>query len=342
MRQATVRRIFLCCIVLMFACRTKLQAQDPQYSQYYANALYLSPAFAGADQNSRAIFATRYQWPGLDAAFVSNTFSADHFFTHYKSGIGLIATTDYFTAAKMRSSEIGAIYAFQTKLFRKVVFRPALQLSYVSRSIDFGKLTFGSQYNNKGFQGGSTHENFNNNTVAYLDVSAGGLVYSNNYWIGFSTHHLNTPDQSFIKGESALPIKVSLYGGYKFSFTPEWRKKHINPDEDKSITATFLYKAQGKSDQLDIGVYGRYNVAVVGLWYRGIPVKLYEGESSNNDAMVFLIGFVHNGFSMGYSYDYTISKLGRTSAGSHELTLSYAIKNKPSKKIQKRPVCPKF
>lgn len=78
-------KTFSCCILLIFVCVSKSHAQDPQYSQYYANALYLSPAFAGADQNSRAIFATRYQWPGLDAAFVSNTFSADHFFTRYKS-----------------------------------------------------------------------------------------------------------------------------------------------------------------------------------------------------------------------------------------------------------------
>jgi hypothetical protein len=30
-------------------------------------------------------------------------------------------------------------------------------------------------------------------------------------------------------------------------------------DEEKSITPTFMYKMQGKSDQLDVGLYGQYN-----------------------------------------------------------------------------------
>ncbi|WMJ75681.1 type IX secretion system membrane protein PorP/SprF [Cytophagaceae bacterium ABcell3] len=47
------------------------KAQSPQFSQYYANALYPNPAFAGADYTS--IFASRYQWHGLAASYFSNT-----------------------------------------------------------------------------------------------------------------------------------------------------------------------------------------------------------------------------------------------------------------------------
>lgn len=320
----------------------KLYAQDPQYSQYYANALYLSPSFAGAQENSRGIFATRYQWPGLDASFVSNTISVDHYIHKYKSGIGFIATSDLSTAAKLRSTEAGLIYAFQAKISKNVVFRPALQVSYVNRNINFSSLTFGSQYTNNGFAGGATNEPGSVPSVSYLDFSTGGLLYAKNYWIGVSANHLNTPEQSFMKGQSPLPIKASVFGGYKFSFTPEWKKKHVNPDEEKSITPTFLYKMQGKSDQLDIGLYGQYNALIVGFWYRGIPIKLYAPERSNHDALVFLIGFMYNGFSGGYSYDYTISKLTGMSGGAHELTLAYGFKSKKAKQIQKRLPCPKF
>lgn len=325
-----------------FVCSLCVFAQDPQYSQSYANALYLSPAFAGAEQNTRGIFATRYQWPGIDASFISNTFSADHYIDRYKSGIGFIATSDLSTAAKLHSTEAGMIYAFQADISKKIVFRPALQLSYVNRSINFNRLTFGSQYNNDGFAGGASNESSNIPTVSYLDVSAGGLLYAKNYWVGISVNHLNTPEQSFMKGQSPLPIKASLFGGYKFSFTPEWKKKHVNPNEEKSLTPTFIYKMQGKSDQLDIGLYGQYNALVVGFWYRGIPVKLYAPERTNHDALVFLAGFLHKGFAFGYSYDYTLSKLAGISGGAHELTLSYGFKTKKAKRIQKRAVCPKF
>jgi type IX secretion system PorP/SprF family membrane protein len=304
--------------------------------------LYLSPAFAGSEENTRAIVTSRYQWPGLDASYLYNTVSFDHYFSNYKSGIGIIANTDFSTASKLKSNNAGIIYSYQADISKHTVFRPALQISYVNRSLDFNQLSFGSQYDDNGFKGGATNEQFTTDNISYADISTGGLLYSKNYWIGFSAHHLNRPNESFMKGESRLPTKTSIFGGYKFSFTPEWRKKHVNPYEEKSISPTFLYKIQGKSDQFDIGLYGRYNTLVVGMWYRGIPVKLYKPEKTNHDAIIFLIGIIHKGFQLGYSFDYTISKLTSRSGGSHEISLSYGFKTKTKKKIQKRPACPKF
>lgn len=318
------------------------KAQDPQYSQFYANALYLSPAFAGAEQNTRAIVATRYQWPSLDASFFTYTASFDHFFSRYKSGIGAIITSDVATAAKLKTTELGIQYAYQAVISKKLVFRPALQISYASRTIDYSRLTFGAQYTDDGFKGGSTNETLNQRSISYADISSGGILYSDHYWVGFSAHHMNQPNQSFLAGESRLPAKFSFFGGYKISFTPAWRKRYIDPEEEKSITPTFLYKMQGKSDQLDIGLYGRYNKAIVGFWYRGLPVKVYKPERSNHDALVFLVGFIHKGFNVGYSYDVTISKLTVASGGSHEITLAYSIKHKKKKKIMKMLPCPKF
>jgi type IX secretion system PorP/SprF family membrane protein len=334
-------KVILTLIWTLF-CSLQILAQDPQYSQSYGNALYLSPAFAGAQENTRGIFATRYQWPRLDASFISNTISMDHYVNRYKSGIGFIATSDLSTASTLHSTEAGLIYAFQAEISKKIVFRPAIQLSYVNRSINFNRLTFGSQYNNDGFIGGTSNEASNIPTVSYMDISTGGLLYTKKYWVGISVNHLNTPNQSFIKGQSILPIKASLFGGYTFSFTTEWHKKYVNPEEEKSITPTFLYKMQGKSDQLDIGLYGQYNALIVGFWYRGIPMKVYAPEKTNYEALIFLVGFIHNGFTMGYSYDYTISKLAGISGGAHELTVTYGFKTKKTKRIQKRLPCPKF
>ncbi|HVD96846.1 MAG TPA: type IX secretion system membrane protein PorP/SprF [Cytophagaceae bacterium] len=319
-----------------------LQAQDPQFSQFYANSLYLSPAFAGAQQNTRGIFTARYQWPALDASFFTYTASFDHYFDQYHSGVGVIFNSDLATAANLRTTEAGIQYAFQANLSKKLVFRPGLQISYVARNIDYSKLTFGAQYTDDGFVGGSSNETLLKNHVSYADISSGGLLYSEKFWLGFSANHMNTPNQSFYGQQSNLPAKFSFFGGMKFSFTPAWRKRYINPDEDKSITPTVLYKMQGKSDQLDIGLYARYNHLVVGSWYRGIPIKLYKPERTNNDALIFLIGFVHKGLNIGYSYDLTISKLTMASGGSHEITVIYSIAHKPKKKIMKRLPCPDF
>ncbi|MFA9210006.1 MAG: type IX secretion system membrane protein PorP/SprF, partial [Yersinia sp. (in: enterobacteria)] len=39
---------------------------------------------------------------------------------------------------------------------------------------------------------------------------------------------------------------------------------------ERSITPAFIYKAQGKFDQLDVGMYLTYEPVVFGLWYRGL------------------------------------------------------------------------
>ncbi|WMJ73336.1 type IX secretion system membrane protein PorP/SprF [Cytophagaceae bacterium ABcell3] len=323
----------------------QLQAQVPQYSQYYANALFLSPSFAGADYSTRGIMAARYQWPGLHASYISNTVSVDHYIPEYNSGVGLIINSDIITPANLRTTDVGIAYSYEIGITKNIVFRPGLQMSYVHRRIDFNRLTFGSQYTDNGFIGGSSSEDPNNPAIAYLDFASGGVIMSETFWAGISVHHMNRPNQTFINGESRLPAKFSVFGGYKFMLTPDWKRRYVNPDEEVSISPTFMYKSQGKSDQLDIGVYARYNTFITGLWYRGIPVKVYSPDRTNYEAIVVLVGYIYNNLQVGYSYDFTTSKLSMATWGSHELTLSYRIaksKKKKQRPIQKRPACPKF
>ncbi|MFT4523977.1 MAG: hypothetical protein ACI85F_000118, partial [Bacteroidia bacterium] len=49
-------------------------AQDPQFTQFYANPLYLNPAFAGSKRCPRVVMNYRNQWPAISGTFV--TYSA--------------------------------------------------------------------------------------------------------------------------------------------------------------------------------------------------------------------------------------------------------------------------
>ncbi|MCF8379375.1 MAG: type IX secretion system membrane protein PorP/SprF [Bacteroidales bacterium] len=44
---------------------TGVSGQDPQFTQFYANKLYLAPSFAGAVQMDRVSSSYRNQWPSL-------------------------------------------------------------------------------------------------------------------------------------------------------------------------------------------------------------------------------------------------------------------------------------
>jgi type IX secretion system PorP/SprF family membrane protein len=144
--------------------------------------------------------------------------------------------------------------------------------------------------------------------------------------------------------DSRLPIKYSLHGGYNFYLQNRYRRRK---EDAKVIIPTFMYKAQGKFDQLDIGIYYLQSSFLLGVWYRGIPIKS-DYKIYNRDALDIQLGVKLNEFSFTYSYDFTISKLSMINThGSHEVSLIYNFcldwpkRRKPPKHVRKLP-CPDF
>jgi len=332
--------LFIICLIYF---NNQISAQDIQFSQFYANVLYLNPAFAGSAHQTRVIGHQRLQWPRLDAKYITSSFSVDHFFTKARSGLGIMILRDIQGSNIISSTELSIQYSYELIISSKLAFRAGAQGTYASRYVNYTYLKFPDQYTVDGFTGQSTQEPFGYNKVNYFDVSVGGILYSGNFWAGLSLYHINTPNQSFYGDVSNLPMKAMFVGGYKFYLKKE-SDRSKDEDSDITLTPTFNYKSQGKSDQMDIGLYGIHYRVMLGLWYRGIPVKQYHKGLQNNESIVCLIGWKCKGLRLGYSYDFTVSKLnlGRT-GGSHEINITYVF-NKPAKKkkIIKKIPCPDF
>lgn len=340
-------------IFVIFFCVMSLavQAQDPQYSQFYASPLYLNPAFAGSAFAPRAIVNYRNQWPALSANFITSSFSFDYYFDKVNSGGGLLVTNDA-QFSNLRSLDIGLQYAYQLKINDDLFVRAGLQASSVTRSANFYSLTFGDQLSNRGPNGQPTLDPVANvgPQVKYFDFSSGILAYSRQFWAGLAVHHINRPDQSFISNEiSRLPMKISVQAGYKIHLADYAVGNGLGSqiDREVSISPAILYKRQGKFDQLDAGVYFTYEPLVLGLWYRGIPIRQYKPGINNHDAAIVLIGYRQDALSVGYSYDATISTLGFASGGSHEISIAYQfdniIKQKKHRPYKKKELsCPRF
>ncbi len=324
--------------------------QDVQFSQFYSAPLYLNPAFTGATQLTRIGSNYRSQWPALDANFVTLSAYADHFIEDINSGIGILIQTDREGLVGLQSTSFSGLYSYQLPISKVFTVRAGVSAGYVSRDINFSNLTFGDQFDADGFITGPTAESFSTGERKdYFDMGLGALVYSNNAWLGVSNSHTTQPNQSLIGQESKLPMKWSVHGGYKFFLKSGIINHGLTAEkQERSITPTFQYKKQGQFNQLDLGLYFTFEPIIIGAWYRGFPFK-QVGDFTNNEAIVLLLGYSKrtrdNILNIGYSYDITISKLGASSGGAHEFSISYAWftgdPRKPPKNVRLVP-CPDF
>ena len=97
-------------------------AQDIQYSQFYANVLYLNPAFAGNVHATRGVFHQRIQWPSLDAKYITSHVSVDTYFSEVNSGVGLMVYKDWQGSNTLSSVETALQYAYELHLSSKTFF----------------------------------------------------------------------------------------------------------------------------------------------------------------------------------------------------------------------------
>lgn len=315
--------------------------QDPQFSQFYAVPLYLSPSFAGSTDGSRVAMNYRIQWPEIPGAFQTFSASFDHYFPSAKSGVGFLFTSDRAGKGRLSSTNAGFQYSYNFNLTRKLEIKPGIHFYTSQRKVDYSRLMFGDQlYWNSST---SMDNYYTQPKTTYIDFAASCMAYTKRYWTGLKIDHLLTPNQSLINGESQsiIPRAYTIFGGYKFATNGRFGRY-----DEESLTLAFLYKSQGKFDQLDLGGYWSQQPLVIGLWYRGIPIlKKYKDGYANNDALVILAGYKIDDLSIGYSYDFTISRLMNSTGGAHELSIIFLFNQDQKVKKKRRHVivdCPKF
>src|SRR3954471_14318401 len=102
---------FVLLLITVTAC-TQLYAQDPQFTQFYANPLYLNPAFAGSVHCPRICLNYRNQWPALTGTFITTSASYDQQIAAISSGIGILVMTDNAGEGTLNTTDLSGIYSY--------------------------------------------------------------------------------------------------------------------------------------------------------------------------------------------------------------------------------------
>jgi type IX secretion system PorP/SprF family membrane protein len=319
-------RIFI--YIFFYVCTVNIYAQDPQFSQFYANPLYLAPSFAGAVEGSRITANYRNQWITL-VPFITYNIGYDQYFSDFKSGVGIICMKDVIGKSELGTFRASLLYSYNFEVYHTVNIRPGLGFSYIDHGVHNYDLNSIFDILGEPSQGSI----YDSDKARNVDVSTSLLVYTKNMWFGTTFDHIIKPDLSLSTLEARLPVKFSLFGGIELI-----EKGKLLKPKDETMTFTFLFKNQGKQNQLDLGIYWYKVPLVLGIWYRGLP----PFNSQRGDAFVLLAGYKTRHFNIGYSFDLTISNLISHAYATHEVSMSVKFRlPRRRKKITSIP-CPEF
>jgi len=299
-------------LLILISALQEAKAQDPQFTQFYANPLYLNPAFAGSARCPRFVLNYRNQWPAIPGNFVTYSASYDQHFDGLNGGLGILVTNDVAGEGTLNTLNASAIYSYHLEVSRNFSIKAGFQATYAQRTLDWNKLTFGDQIDSRYGFIYATQEVFGPNSVNFVDFSAGILGYSENFFFGFAAHHLTQPDQSFLVPTSRLPIKFT---GHTGAVIPLGKKTRFN--DPAKISPNILFQQQQDFRQINLGMYFQKSPFIAGLWYR------------NRDAFIVLVGLQQGIFKFGYSYDVTVSRLTNSTAVAHEISFAMQIECKP-------------
>lgn len=315
-----------------------VMAQDPQFSQFYASPQYLNPALTGNTWQDRIALNYRLQWPGVQPGYETFAFAYDHRFSGMGSALGGYVLRDKAGTNGLSFTKVALSYGYEARVAHRKAFRAGLRMGYTMRGVDHSGLLFADQVIRDNAPV-SVEPNLLERT-SYLDFAAGAIYSTQNFFAGVSSTHLNRPNQSLmLDGESRLPMRTSVHGGYLIPLDdrPIGRSETV-------MTLAMHYKMQGKWDQFDLGGYIEHNRISAGLWYRGLPVvKSYAPGYPNNEAVVLMAGFeTEKQLRFVYSYDITVSKLTMRSGGAHEISVIYEWPRKAKNRRHHMVPCPKF
>jgi type IX secretion system PorP/SprF family membrane protein len=322
-------------LIFVFIVISDSYGQDPTFSQFYANPLYLAPSFAGATQEYRFGLNYRNQWPAIPGVFETYSISFDKAMPNFNSGIGVLATYDVAGSGDLSTTNIGLLYSYDFNINREWHIRPGVNFKFYYLGLNIGKLIFNSQLTGSGGTVPSTNPPpFDR--VADVDFASSVMVYNDRIWGGFTLDHLLAPKTSFWGDDARVPVKFNLFGGMQLI-----KKTRLLVKMKEVLSVAVNFQMQQKFYQTDMGLYYYKEPLMFGLWYRGIPFV----TSQAGDAIIGLVGFKTNQLHIGYSYDFTISNLISSTGGAHEISVMYEFNSfslgQQRKRIRAIP-CPEF
>lgn len=299
-------RKFLPVLLLIFlAVPLAMAQQQPQFTHYGFNQLYLSPAYAGITNRPEFTSIYRYQWLGYEASFDDG-------------GAPQTLLITAHTPVRLLHGGVG-LSLMRDRIGNTTELSAALSYSFHINIGETGKLGLGIQGNVNNYKKGSYRPNQENDpsvpvnsSDTKFDLGAGLWYESETFYGGGGITNLLHAEYEFASavpgGNGTLLGENHIYvtGGY-----------HLPLSTDLTLTPTVLLKHDTEVFSFDVGGRATY----LEKYWIGLNYRHEEAVS----ALVGVSLLQDNALRVGYALDVTVFDAAAKAATSHEVMLNYRL-----------------
>jgi type IX secretion system PorP/SprF family membrane protein len=300
-----LKRTFYTVVIVMSGISAKAQ-QDPQFTQYMFNNLFITPAYAGVDGVTQLTAIHRSQWLGYQSSFgngadggapTTQLISFNTPIYKLKSGFGAYITNDQL--GPQNNMEAQAMYAYHLGIKEnKLSF--GIKVGMYSQSIN------GKHY--RYIQEGDDLIVSGKESQVRPDLGIGVMYRAEKYYAGFGINHLLKSQFNFgiNQARNALENHLNFTAGYYYEV-----------NFDLKLNPTVLIKTDFKEYSFDLGVIAT------------LKDKMWAGISfRQSEAANVLLGYSFlkdKSLRFGYAIDVIVKDRDAKENFSHELMLSYQL-----------------
>ena len=310
--------------------------QEPHYTQYILNQYIINPALTGIENYTDVKISHRHQWVGLQDAPVTSYFTIQtplgkkddrttatsyempgenprgkNYWQDYEAGkphhgIGLKIIND--KTGPLNRFAGYASYAYHIGISARTSLAAGFEAGLRDISLDRSKLDFGAA-------NPLDPAVYNSGEINRIkpDFGAGLYLYSADFFAGISAQQIISQkiyfsDLTIKANDSKLIPHLFMTAGYRFFLS----------DDFTALPSVMIKYVSPVPVQFDVNFKVQYLDRV---W----AATSYR----RSDGFAAMLGMnVSNTFNIGYSYDYSTSRLKTVSKGTHEIVLGFLIGNK--------------
>ena len=318
-----------------------VRAQDPVFSQFYANKPLLNPALTALDEGTAFTVNYRNLWHKTPGGFQTFSAAAETQWARcsrgrrhapfFNFGFGLVALHDQEGQGRLVTDE-AHVAASAFHLFKENgAIHVGVSVGGGQKSLDWSRLTFADQLDAlDGKILDQTTAPVAFGTRSYSDLGGGlALRFGHEFGIGeafqsfglSARHALKRVESINQDGGAVLPMIFTVHYGCNL---PVWVDSKVSEKFFLYWSPQVQFIRQGRFSTFGVGMYGSYRGFMSGIFFRS---SNFQEVHRHAHVLMFTGGIdlpSKSGktlFRFDYSYDLSLNKLASYTGGAHEISL---------------------